>query len=133
MMMMKFPKDHSECIFCELPNDRIITKDKYWRVIRDGFPVTEGHTLFILNRHEPDYFNIDKLEADQLQFMLFREKINLRRADKSISGFNIGINVGEDAGQTVFHVHVHLIPRRKGDVENPRGGIRHLIPNKGNY
>jgi diadenosine tetraphosphate (Ap4A) HIT family hydrolase len=65
--------------------------------------------------------------------MLFREKINLRRADKSISGFNIGINVGEDAGQTVFHVHVHLIPRRKGDVENPRGGIRHLIPNKGNY
>jgi len=102
-------------------------------VIHDGFPVTEGHTLFIPKRHAADYFELTQAEINAINQLMIRQKEALQRSDKTIEGFNIGMNCGETAGQTVFHCHVHLIPRRQGDVENPRGGVRHIIAGKGYY
>ena len=110
------------CLFCGIQTDdrkRIVEENDYAYAIRDGFPVTPGHTLFIPKRHVPDYFGLTQEERDAINLL--------------IEGWNIGINNGFVSGQTVFHCHVHLIPRRKGDVENPRGGVRHVIPSKGSY
>jgi len=101
--------------------------------IRDGFPVTEGHTLFVPKRHAADYFELSQAEINAINQLMNQQNKLLKDADKTIEGFNIGMNCGEVAGQTIFHCHVHLIPRRKGDVENPRGGVRHIIPGKGYY
>jgi len=100
--------------------------------MRDLFPVTPGHLLIIPNRHIANYFEASAREKRELWDLLEEAKKLLESKD-SPDGYNIGINVGEAAGQTVFHLHIHLIPRRKGDVENPRGGIRHVIPGKGCY
>ena len=101
--------------------------------MRDGFPVTEGHTLFIPKRHTSDYFGLVPAEVSAINLLMNEKKELLQSQDTTIEGFNIGMNCGEVAGQTVFHCHVHLIPRRKGDVENPRGGVRHIIAGKGYY
>ena len=101
--------------------------------IRDGFPVTAGHSLVIPRRHVVDYFGLapyELLACDELIRKLRREIVS---EDPTVSGFNIGVNAGATAGQTIFHCHVHLIPRRVGDVANPRGGVRHTIPGKGEY
>jgi ATP adenylyltransferase len=80
-----------------------------------------------------DYFGLTRAEVNAINQLMKKQKEMLQDGDATINGFNIGMNCGESAGQTVFHCHVHLIPRRAGDVENPRGGVRHLIPDKGNY
>jgi ATP adenylyltransferase len=121
------------CIFCELPSDRIVAENELCYAIRDGFPVTEHHTLIIPKRHVADFFDLHQPERNAVHFLLDEMKQGIEELDRSVSGFNIGINSGEDAGQTVFHCHVHLIPRRKGDVENPRGGVRGIIPGKQDY
>jgi diadenosine tetraphosphate (Ap4A) HIT family hydrolase len=102
-------------------------------VLRDGFPVTVGHSLVIPKRHVATYFDLSRDELLAIDELLKLTKAELENDDPTIDGFNIGMNCGSTAGQTIFHCHVHLIPRRKGDVENPRGGVRHLIPGKGNY
>ena len=102
-------------------------------MIRDGFPVTEGHSLFIPKRHVADYFGLTEEEVKSINELMKTQKLELQKDDPTIDGFNIGMNCGETAGQTVFHCHVHLIPRRKSDVENPRGGVRHIIAGKGFY
>lgn len=112
---------------------RIIAENNLAYAIRDGFPVTEGHTLFIPKRHIADYFGLVPAEVSAINLLMAEQKKLLQDADASIDGFNIGMNCGESAGQTVFHCHVHLIPRCKGDVENPRGGVRHIIAGKGFY
>lgn len=126
---------HSEkdCVFCELPRKRIITENKLAYSIRDGFPVTDFHTLVIPKRHVTDYFLLGRSEVNACNRLLDDLRNEIMKADQCVVGFNIGTNVGESAGQTIFHCHIHLIPRRKGDVENPRGGIRHVIPGKGDY
>ena len=101
--------------------------------IRDGFPVTEMHTLIIPKRHAVTYFDLTQAEVNATNSLMAQLKSDIEKADPSVSGFNIGMNSGESAGQTIFHCHIHLIPRRDGDVESPRGGVRHLIPGKGNY
>ena len=122
------------CIFCEIATtDRVIDQTDHTFVIRDAFPVTEGHTLFIPKRHVADYFDLDPNETSDIQELLQKHKAMIEVNDDSVDGFNIGINVGATAGQTVFHVHVHLIPRRIGDVENPKGGVRGVIPAKQKY
>ncbi len=124
------------CLFCDVQasdRKRIIAENSLAYAIRDGFPVTEFHTLFIPKRHAKDYFDLTQAEINAINQLINEQKSTLDKADKSIDGYNIGMNCGETAGQTVFHCHVHLIPRRKGDVENPRGGIRHLIAGKGYY
>ena len=90
--------------------------------IRDGFPVSELHTLIIPKRHVQSYFDLSEAEISSLQKDLHQVRTELLKEDVSISGFNVGFNDGIDAGQTVMHCHVHLIPRRRGDVEDPRGG-----------
>ena len=112
---------------------RIISENTLAYAIRDRFPVTEGHTLFMPKRHVQDYFGLTQAEINAVNALMREQKSHLQKSDASIEGFNIGMNCGEVAGQTVFHCHVHLIPRRRGDVENPRGGIRHVIPAKATY
>jgi ATP adenylyltransferase len=124
------------CLFCDIQSNdrrRIIAENNLAYAIRDAFPVTEGHTLFIPKRHTPDYFGLVPAEVSAINSLMAEQKELLEQADTTIDGFNIGMNCGETAGQTIFHCHVHLIPRRKGDVENPRGGVRHIIAGKGFY
>jgi diadenosine tetraphosphate (Ap4A) HIT family hydrolase len=87
----------------------------------------------IPKRHVADYFGLTQAEINAVSRILTDQKSLLQVSDQTIDGFNIGMNCGESAGQSVFHCHIHLIPRRAGDVEQPRGGVRHLIPGKGGY
>jgi diadenosine tetraphosphate (Ap4A) HIT family hydrolase len=112
---------------------RIVSKHDSFFVIRDGYPVTEGHTLIIPNKHTPDAFDLNGYELMELHRILAEQRLKLVQLDNTITGFNVGFNSGKDAGQTIDHAHVHLIPRRKGDVKDPTGGIRNIFPDKGNY
>ena len=126
----------SECLFCDIQSHyrtRVVAENSLAYAIRDGFAVTEGHTLFIPKRHVVDYFGLLPEEVTAINLLMTDQKNLLQANDSTIDGFNIGMNCGESAGQTIFHCHVHLIPRRKGDVENPRGGVRHIIAGKGFY
>lgn len=121
------------CLFCEIPEERIIDENELAYVIHDGYPVTEHHSLIIPKHHVSSYFDLGQAEINACTQLLNAAKSKLENEDKSITGFNVGINNGESAGQTIFHCHIHLIPRRDGDIDNPRGGIRHIIPDKGFY
>lgn len=121
------------CIFCDLDHGRIIDENEFCIAIQDGFPVTAGHTLVIPKRHVADYFDLYQPERNAIDTMLQEQRALLLSEDNSVTGFNVGINVGASAGQTIFHVHVHLIPRRDGDVAEPRGGVRGVIPGKQRY
>jgi diadenosine tetraphosphate (Ap4A) HIT family hydrolase len=121
------------CLFCNIPKERVIAENEYVYAIRDGFPVTELHTLVITKRHVEEYFGLTIEEILACNSLIHELRENIMEADAGVEGFNIGMNAGEVAGQTIFHCHIHLIPRRKGDVQNPRGGVRHLIPGKGSY
>ena len=126
----------ASCLFCELQtNDRlrIVEENELAYAIRDGFPVTLNHTLVIPKRHVLDYFGLDEAELLAMNQLLISQKAVIENLDPTVTGFNVGANCGADAGQSVWHCHLHLIPRRKGDVKSPRGGVRHVIPAKGNY
>lgn len=120
------------CPFCSL-NRELIAENELAVAFRDGFPVTPLHTLVIPKRHVADYFDLYQPELNAINQLLAKIKDELIIADSSITGFNIGINSGQSAGQTIFHCHVHLIPRREGDVEDPRGGVRGVIADKQKY
>ena len=123
-----------DCIFCNKTNCKVISSTKHFFIIRDtAYPVTKHHTLIITNRHVDDYFDLNKEEINDLDEILKNQKRELKQLDKDISAFNIGVNIGRDAGQSIMHCHIHLIPRRKGDVEDPRGGVRGVIPEKQKY
>ena len=125
-----------DCLFCQIQTDskvRIIAENELAYAMIDGFEVTKGHTLIIPKRHVRDYFSLTQSEINAVNQLILSQKDNLKTQDGSIEGFNIGINNGEAAGQTIFHCHIHLIPRRVGDVPNPKGGVRHIIPDKGDY
>ena len=123
-----------ECIFCNKTNCKIISTTKHFFIIRDNsYPVTKHHTLIITNRHVADFFELTKEEMIELDEILKNQKQELKKLDKEISGFNVGVNIGKDAGQSIMHCHLHLIPRRKGDVKDPRGGVRGVIPEKQKY
>jgi ATP adenylyltransferase len=123
----------TDCIFCDLGAGRIIAENELCIAIKDGFPVTEGHTLIIPKRHVADYFDLYQPERNAIEAMLHEQRQSILEKDNTVTGFNVGINAGASAGQTVFHVHVHLIPRRDGDVADPRGGVRGVIPSKQRY
>ncbi len=127
-----FQDRDKDCPFCEKHN-RDVLKNKLAYVMLDGYAVSNGHSLIIPKRHVADYFDLYEAERAAMQSLLEQQRQNILLDDKTVTGFNVGINVGESAGQSVFHVHMHLIPRRDGDVENPRGGVRHVIPGKGFY
>lgn len=123
----------SDCLFCHLDDKVIIDEHNSMIAIEDKFPVTPGHTLIIPKAHRCDYFELSHEEVSDLSTFLQRMRESILRRDASITGFNIGMNCGESAGQTVFHCHVHLIPRRDGDCRNPKGGVRGVIPERQQY
>lgn len=121
------------CPFCGLEGHRAVAENELATAFNDNYPVTEGHTLVIPKRHVSDYFDLHQPERNAIEALLHESRQGLLSKDKSISGFNIGMNVGKTGGQTVFHAHVHLIPRREGDTESPLGGVRGVIPSKQSY
>jgi diadenosine tetraphosphate (Ap4A) HIT family hydrolase len=121
------------CPFCNFTSTfELIDETPIAVAFFDNYPVSPGHTLIIPKRHVANYFELSTEEQQALWMLINRsQKIIQKRFNPD--GFNVGINIGETAGQSIFHVHIHLIPRYKGDVENPRGGVRGVIPNKQNY
>ncbi|MFA9378284.1 MAG: HIT family protein [Lachnotalea sp.] len=120
------------CIFCNIEKDRIVTENETAYAIYDGFPVNKGHMLIIPKKHIKDYFETSEQDKTGLWKLVDECK---EIVDKKFNpdGYNIGINCGQAAGQTVMHLHIHLIPRYIGDIENPRGGVRGVIPDKRIY
>ena len=123
------------CIFCEIQDDakRLpVAKNEFAIAIRDGYPVANGHTLIIPKRHVMSFFDLTEAERSSIFKLLTIAKNNLDQ-ELGPDAYNIGINDGQEAGQTVPHLHIHLIPRYKGDTEDPRGGIRWIMPDKADY
>ena len=120
------------CPFCTLPAERIIDSNEFGVTIRDGYPVSPGHTLVIPKRHIGSWFEITSDEQLALLDLLARTKTVLQD-ELNPDGYNIGINDGPAAGQTVPHLHIHLMPRYKEDQGDPRGGVRWIIPEKAKY
>jgi diadenosine tetraphosphate (Ap4A) HIT family hydrolase len=122
----------ANCPFCTLPAERLIDRNEFGFVIRDGYPISPGHTLVIPHRHVGSFFDISMAERNGLLQLLDAAKCQLE-LEFSPSGYNIGINDGAAAGQTVPHLHLHLIPRYAGDLPDPRGGVRWVIADKADY
>ncbi|MDX9691397.1 MAG: HIT family protein [Acholeplasmataceae bacterium] len=120
------------CLFCNQNDLTIIYQNNFVYAIYDGFPVNLGHTLIITKRHVSNYFDLTIAEKQSIDEALMHMKSKL---DKEFhpDGYNIGINNGDAAGQTIMHLHVHLIPRYDGDTPQPRGGVRGVIPGKMSY
>lgn len=123
---------NAACPFCELSAERILFRNDAAIALRDAYPVTPGHTLVIPMRHVASFFDVTALERSEMLALLDQAKVQLQ-AELNPAGFNIGINDGAAAGQTVPHLHLHLIPRYEGDVLDPRGGVRWIIPEKADY
>ena len=123
----------NDCIFCSLDESRIENENDLVLCVKDLYPVTIGHSLIIPKRHVQSFFDLTDEEQASMFSVLARQKTDVEQRDKFITGFNVGINDGIDAGQTIMHCHIHLIPRRTGDMKNPRGGVRGVIPEKQSY
>jgi diadenosine tetraphosphate (Ap4A) HIT family hydrolase len=122
------------CPFCpDKINSKIIKEYGSVFAIEDNYPVTKGHLLIIPRRHTPDFFSMTPDEANEAEYLLRQFRERLLHQDTTITGFNVGINCGISAGQTIMHAHIHLIPRRDGDTPKPRGGVRGVIPDKMSY
>jgi len=120
------------CPFCSLPAERLIQQSEFAFVMRDGFPISPGHTLIILKRHVASFFEVTEAERNALMTLLAAARDDLDR-EFHPAGYNIGINDGAAAGQPVPHLHIHLIPRYEGDRDDPRGGVRWVLPDKAAY
>jgi len=122
----------TDCPFCALPAERILERNDQAIAVADAFPVSPGHTLVMPRRHLASFFELTKDEILSIHDLLDRVR---QRLDASLkpAGYNIGANVGPVSGQTILHVHIHLIPRFPGDVADPFGGVRNTIPGRGRY
>ncbi|MCK4816748.1 HIT family protein [bacterium] len=123
--------NNTKCTFCNIDREIIIRSDLCFSIY-DNYPVNKGHVLVIPYRHIHDYFKLSQDEIDSLWKQVNEIKIFLDGKYEP-DGYNIGLNVGRAAGQTIDHVHIHVIPRYKGDMEDPTGGVRHVIPERGKY
>lgn len=125
----------SGCLFCELPADKfeVVDENDLCLALTDNYPVSGGHCLIIPRRHAATYFEMNEAETLAARQLLQRSRARIEQMDATVSGFNIGMNCGKSAGQSVFHAHIHLIPRRDGDQENPQGGVRKIFPDKAHY
>jgi len=124
--------DSKPCLFCTLPPERIIDSNEYGVVIRDAYPVTLGHTLIMPKRHVGSWFEITEQEQLALIRLQTQAQQNLQK-EFNPDGYTLGINDGPAAGQTIPHLHMHLMPRYNSDLKDPRGGVRWVIPEKANY
>ena len=118
--------------FKNLSSGRILHSTPHFHIIKDAYPVSEGHLLIISKEVRKDYFELNEAEREDLSTAILQAK-SIIEEKHTPDGYNIGMNCGEAAGQTVFHFHCHIIPRYDGDMENPRGGVRHCVEGKGNY
>ena len=121
------------CLFCNLSEKEKVICAEHAFVKFDDFPVSRYHALIIPNRHFENFFDITQEELLQVHQLLKETKEYILKKDITVEGFNIGVNIGLVSGQTIFHLHIHLIPRRKGDLENPRGGVRGIFPHDRDY
>ena len=121
------------CLFCNNIESGLAHENNLAYASYDSYPVSKFHCLVIPKRHIKDYFELTNDELVACNDLIKLVKDEIRKKDQTISGFNIGTNVGKVSGQSIFHCHFHLIPRREGDVENPQGGVRSVIPNKQHY
>ena len=128
---MKDPND--PCLFCNVKESGLADENKLAYASYDSYPVTELHCLIIPKRHIKDYFKLTDEEIIACNELIKKIKKDIEIKDDTVKGFNIGTNLGKVAGQSVMHCHIHLIPRREGDVENPQGGVRSVIPLKQHY
>ncbi|MBK6582084.1 MAG: HIT domain-containing protein [Gammaproteobacteria bacterium] len=124
--------DTGPCVFCALPANRLVQSNATAIAIRDAYPVSPGHSLIIPKRHIGSFFEVSSVERADLMALLASMRA-LLNAELNPEAYNIGINDGPQAGQTVPHMHMHLIPRFVGDVADPRGGVRWILPAKAKY
>jgi diadenosine tetraphosphate (Ap4A) HIT family hydrolase len=122
---------NNPCLFCTDPQG-VSLKGKLAYSARDTYAVSPGHTLVVPHRHVASFFQLTPDEVSACMELINQER-KLLDAEFKPDGYNIGVNIGPAAGQSILHVHIHIIPRYKGDVENPQGGVRHVIPKKGHY
>jgi len=123
----------SGCIFCDPKSGLVIAQNELALAIRDRYPVTLGHSLIMPRRHTPSYFDLGRPEINACNFLLEELRAATLDEDQTVSGFNIGVNDGISAGQTIGHCHLHLIPRRDDDIDDPTGGVRGVIPEQRKY
>ena len=128
---MRDPND--PCLFCNIKKSGLADENALAYASYDTYPVSKLHCLIIPKRHVKDYFELNNDEVIACTNLIKKIKDEILLKDPLVKGFNIGTNSGKVAGQTVLHCHIHLIPRREGDVENPQGGVRSVIPSKQHY
>lgn len=125
------PASQSDCIFCR-PGREILCENAHALAFADAYPVSPGHSLVVPKRHVTTVFELTELEIAEC-FLLAMKASELLMAKHGPDGFNIGVNCGVAGGQSVWHAHIHVIPRYAGDTPHPKGGVRNVIPRKGNY
>ena len=128
---MKDP--NNPCLFCNIKESDLVKENDLAYASCDSYPVSEGHCLIIPKRHVKDYFDLSNDEIIACNDLIKKIKNEIIKKDNSVKGFNVGSNAGKISGQSILHCHIHLIPRRAGDVENPQGGVRSVIPSKQHY
>jgi|TARA_B110000444_G_C18293452_1_gene346240 diadenosine tetraphosphate (Ap4A) HIT family hydrolase len=128
---MKDP--NNPCLFCNIKESGLVKENDLAYASYDSYPVSEGHCLIIPKRHVKDYFDLSNDEIIACNDLIKEIKNEIIKKDNSVKGFNVGSNAGKISGQSILHCHIHLIPRRPGDVENPQGGVRSVIPSKQHY
>ncbi len=124
---------NNPCLFCKIKKEDIIYENEFAYATFDSHPVSKNHCLIIPKRHIKDYFELNENEVVGCDKLIKKIKDFIIKKDETIKGFNIGSNSGKVAGQSIMHCHIHLIPRRDGDVNNPQGGVRGVIPLKQHY
>ena len=124
---------NNPCIFCKIGKEELQFENQLAYSSTDTYPVSELHSLIFPKRRIETYFDLTKEEIQACNDLILKTKKKILKLDSSVKGFNIGTNAGKVAGQSIMHCHIHLIPRREGDVENPQGGVRSVIPSKQHY
>ena len=124
---------NNPCLFCNINSKDLIFDNEFAFASFDSYPVSKYHSLIVPKRHILDYFELNHEELLACNDLIKKIKKKIQNEDKTVDGFNIGTNSGVVAGQSIMHCHIHLIPRRKGDVDNPQGGVRGVIPSKQHY
>ena len=130
---MKIRDPNNPCLFCDIKKSGCAHENELAYVSYDSYPVTKHHCLIIPKRHIKDYFDLSNDELVACNELIKITKKEIIKKDFSVKGFNLGTNIGKVSGQSILHCHFHLIPRREGDVDNPQGGVRSVIPNKQHY
>ena len=124
---------NNPCLFCNVPSSDYVLENNLAFSTFDSYPVSKYHALIIPKRHVENYFDMSEEEVISCNKLIKKMRNKIQELDPTVDGFNIGTNSGKIAGQSIMHCHIHLIPRRKNDVDNPQGGVRGVIPSKQHY